>query len=450
MPQDKRPPHDTYKRLLGARILSEANDLKRTSTALARDVGWAPERVAAVIEGRADAGEALELVDRMGDAYPIDSNDLRLIEDDCDHGVKIMTAAESAETSRVFDRRDRNGTLTPYYEYRDTAMSRLSPYRPEWIRELRLVDDDDPDNDDVAFNNGHFMHQFTMFVGDVNFYWGVPGQRRARRMATEDSMYITPYVPHSFATRDPSLDSFILAVTFGAHVRRAQKELYVIGDRARQWHLGRGRAASMALLRQHMADSWVTENQLEDFSLETLSQGDGPFSEEERRQLASRLGLRPKDLEVDDDDPEVALADHAQTPERLWPSADQPAARLRSLAVHRRLPQMRGAAVEITARDPQATPDMVSSLHGWVYNHSDHAARLSWRDAAGEFSRILEPGDSAYTQPFVPLRWTSETDRTARLCMIRIAGSVSQDTQLDYSAMHDPDRVLRETCCWFD
>eukprot|EP01050_Picozoa_sp_SAG11_P012331 SAG11_NODE_1364_length_5109_cov_2.966866_7_plen_80_part_00 len=65
-----------------------------------------------------------------------------------------------------------------YYAYRDSAMSRLGPFRPEWIEELRVVSDPDPENPDVGYNNGHLMMQTTFFIGPVNFYYGKPHQRR--------------------------------------------------------------------------------------------------------------------------------------------------------------------------------------------------------------------------------------------------------------------------------
>ena len=51
----------------------------------------------------------------------------------------------------------------PYYLYKDTVMSKVSSFRPEWIQELVIVDDNDPENKKVKYNNGHFLHQFTYF-----------------------------------------------------------------------------------------------------------------------------------------------------------------------------------------------------------------------------------------------------------------------------------------------
>ena len=50
-------------------------------------------------------------------------------------------------------------------------MSKLGPFKPEWIKELRNVNDSDPRNPEIAYNNGHFLHQLTFFIGPVNFYW---------------------------------------------------------------------------------------------------------------------------------------------------------------------------------------------------------------------------------------------------------------------------------------
>ena len=38
-----------------------------------------------------------------------------------------------------------------YYEYRDTAMSRNAPFRPEWIRVLQIVDNNNPKKSRKAF-----------------------------------------------------------------------------------------------------------------------------------------------------------------------------------------------------------------------------------------------------------------------------------------------------------
>mgnify|MGYP000967852551 CR=1 FL=1 len=180
---------------LGKRILSEANDLKRTASALANDIDIDEKYMKQIINGECELADSYKIIKKMGSFYPIDISDLYLLEDDCENAVRIMRAEESANSSRIFSRLNKSKIKTPYYEYRDTAMSCIAPYKPEWIKELRNVDNNDPNNPDVAYNNGHFMHQTTFFVGPVNFYWEVNGEKFCRKMNTGDSNYITGQIP---------------------------------------------------------------------------------------------------------------------------------------------------------------------------------------------------------------------------------------------------------------
>ena len=127
-----------------------------------------------------------------------------------------MSAKESAISSRTFNRKNKNEIRTPYYEYRDTVMSSVAPFRPEWIMELCQVDDNNSENTDAKWNNGHFMHQFTYFIGDVNFYYlDEDNKKQVSIMKTGDSMYISPFVPHTFTSRNKQSNGLILALTYG-------------------------------------------------------------------------------------------------------------------------------------------------------------------------------------------------------------------------------------------
>ena len=73
-------------------------------------------------------------------------------------------------------------------------------------------------------------------------------------MNTGDSNYITPYWPHSFTSRDPKQKAYILAITFGGEARRAQKELYALGDKCKNYVLEyrNNSVAIKQLIKQHM------------------------------------------------------------------------------------------------------------------------------------------------------------------------------------------------------
>ena len=69
----------------------------------------------------------------------------------------------------------------PYYLYKDTVMSKVSTFRPEWIQQLKVVKNSNPNNSDVRFNNGHFLHQFTYFIGPVNFYYKIKNKKELQK-----------------------------------------------------------------------------------------------------------------------------------------------------------------------------------------------------------------------------------------------------------------------------
>lgn len=454
---------DTYLRLLGSRILNEATDLKRTPAALASDLGLEEARVLEVLSGRADREDVLGVVRRMGEVYPIDASDLLVLEDDCTDAAKIVRSADSERSRRVFERPDRHGNKTPYYEYRDTAMSRLSPYRPEWIRELRLVTDADPLNPDVIFNRGHFMHQYTLFVGPVNFYWEIGGKKFGREMETGDSFYITPYLPHTFTTRDASRPAYILAVTFGGDVRRAQKEICALGSRGRDYyHNYRDRSALLlARVEQVMRDGLMTPE-----SVATAAKVRAPSLDirkaltdpaalklDELALLAACFEVELADLLVPTFIPEeeVAIQSHKEAPRHPWPDSRDPWCEVAPMVRARRMGSMRGAVLRVKGGDLPREGWLSSSLHTWIYNFGDHPVAFGWRGQE-EHRDVLAPGDSAYLQPFVPHAFARVSGGgDGHLCQIRISGAVTPETQRELSAFPagSMERIHAETKTWF-
>ena len=195
----------------GQNFLGILNDIKRRPEDAANELNVPLEEIDAIISGKKPIPH--EIIEKAAKIWPVNARDFFIIRDDCPIGVKIMTAEESKKTSRIMNRAGK-----PYYEYRDTAMSTTAPLRPEWILELCYVDDNDPSNSAVQWNNGHFMHQFTYFIGEVNFYYrSQNGEKKVAVMNTGDSMYITPFTPHTFTTRKGAKQNgLILALTYGS------------------------------------------------------------------------------------------------------------------------------------------------------------------------------------------------------------------------------------------
>ena len=146
---------DKYLKLLGSRILSELNDLKRTVESASSELDLTVTKLQAAVEGQLMTQDVMEILFKLGKTYPIDISEILLVESDCTNGVKVCKASESKQSRRFFARSNRDNELTPYYEYRDTAMSNTSMFRPEWIKQLRVVKDCDPLNPDIVLSLIH-------------------------------------------------------------------------------------------------------------------------------------------------------------------------------------------------------------------------------------------------------------------------------------------------------
>lgn len=447
-----------YLKKIGARILSEANDLKRTTRALSQELGRDQKEIEAVIAGEGGVDLAHQILQAMVQTYPISLADLWLEADDTDHGVVIVTEAQSKASSRVFDRPDASGELSSYYEYRDTAMSRTAPFKPEWIKELRVVNDDSPDNNNVAYNNGHLTHQTTFFVGPVNFYWQVDGKRHCAELDTGDSNYITPFVPHSFASRDADNLGLILAVTYGGDVRRALSEFaYLDGDAVEELTADPRdpEQAFVRLLNRHLAAESLTHHQFIDSLVdagidrrraEKITKV-GNATLEEIEAISTLLNVSPTDLTVAplQDGREVVVERWSGSPKRYFPDPETPAYQITGLARTSLQPYLKGLEFTVLA----GGGDLRHSLHQFTYNYGRSPVRVVW---AGGENAVLNPGDSAYIRPMVEHRFEPmDGNDPGNLVVMRIPGGLSGHVLSEFSA-YAPEgrrRVAGETKQWF-
>lgn len=455
-----------YTRALGARLLAEANDIKRTPESLAAEMGLPLEHIAAAVAGDLSPVEYRSLFEAVAQRYPIAFGRLWIEAPDTDTGVLHMTAAESEVSSRVFERPDRTGLLMPYYEYRDTAMSRTAPFRPEWIRMLRAVDDVNPLNPGVAYNKGHFLHQTTFFVGPVNFYWEVDGKRHAIALDTGDSNYITPFWPHSFTTRDPSRPAFIVAVTYGAEVARARDELSRIGADALSdlvLDVRREAAAYAGLLRRHLAHETMTESRFIELCgargldaariTNVLCERMVP-SAGEVTVMADVLYVSPRDLmpptRMPDDEVVVLRRAHAET--YPYPESPQPCYQITRLARSRHQPCLKSFLIRVLSGPKAPEGAFRVPLHQFMYNYGEAAVRLVAQSSENQ-TRVatLAPRDSAYVAPMITCRFETDGRESGDMYVVRVPGDLHTEAVFELSgvAPHGISRAANETMRWF-
>ena len=428
------------------------NDLKRRPEDAAKELGISIDDITDIIEGRKEISS--EIIARAKKIWPVNSRDFFLIEDDCPNGIKIMRAEDSAKSSRIMERGG-----APYYEYRDTAVSSVGLFRPEWIEELCEVEDNDPNNTAVQWNKGHFMHQFTYFIGDVNYYYIGPDEKKnVAIMNTGDSVYGTPFRPHSFTTRKgASKNGLILALTYGNQLSGdTRQELSIMGKELGMpyWlDFSSRKKAFGALLNFHRTCASLS---FEEFSKRTgidkdkLIQFEKGFeipSYETNIALAKALNVNSRDLFPPDVIEDKVIVKYYKDAPRWYFPESTTTYHIVELSHSKTLPFSKAFEFTIEKSDDDEL-DLQVGLHQYIYNVGDESIKLNWQTKNTIKHDVLKPGDSAYVKPNVPHNFRGN----GKLVVLRIAGRIVGDAQreLSYLDKHDVNRAISETTMWFD
>ncbi len=437
---------------MGRNFLGILNDIKRRPEDAARELGISVEEINFIISGKRKISQ--EIVNRATKIWPINARDFYIIYDDCPNGVKIMRTEESEKSSRIMTRAGK-----PYYEYRDTVMSTTAPFRPEWIMELCYVDDNEPDNTDVQWNNGHFMHQFTYFIGEVNFYYkGNDGGKKVAVMNTGDSMYITPFVSHTFATRKGAKENgLILAITYGSKITGdVQQELSSLST-----NLGTEFAldfstkekASASLLKYYLdmtsisieelsRKSNISKEKLEDFlNAKTIP------TDSDLKQLAGALYLNTRELIPNDKIEDKVIVKHYNEGKKWFYPENTKAYEFLELAASTSMPYSKSFEIKIL-NSVNRDFDLKVGLHQYVYNVGVSEVFLNWILDGKTHQEVINPGDSVYIKPFVNHNFRGE----GKLLVLRIGGKIAGDSQRELSLIgkSNVNRAISETMQWFE
>jgi len=445
----------TFLKRQGANFLSLINDLKRNRKAAADDLQIPVEVIEQIIAGEMDI--PADLIRKATEVWPVNRRDFMIMEDDCAEGVLVMKKEESERSSRVFTR---GGSA--YYEYRDTAMSKVAPFRPEWILELCTVEGNDPENPALQWNNGHFMHQFTMFVGAVNFYYIEENQRKVMIANTGDSMYITPFVPHTFATRKAdSLEKYggkkglILALTYGNKLLGdVQHEMSALGGTIPEQSLLETQSRETyfaSLLKLQMGalslsvEDLVQQTSLPADRVHNFVNGKLLPNEKEYRELGNCLTINSYDLMPPDSfDSKVVVRYLRQSKPRRYFNCH-----IRELACIRYLPYSKALLLDILEKTDGC--HLKVPLHQYCYNFGETSVMLKW-DWRGEQKEIeLRPDDSVYIKPFVPHSFSPCESKSASLLSLRIGGKGIGEPQkeLSHIGRKNIKRIYQEYSLWY-
>ncbi len=440
---------------IGSLLRSLLNDLKRRPEDAARELEIPLDEIHGYLSNERAFPSAL--IQKACDIWPVSPREFALVIDDAPAGVKIMRAADSERSARIMERKGH-----PYYEYRDTAASSMSMFRPEWIKELLEVDDNNPEHPEAQWNNGHFMHQFTYFVGPVNFYYmGDDGKKKVAVMNTGDSMYIRPFVRHTFSTRKPEGGGgLILALTYGGGLLGdAQQELHAVSSPlVKHFALDYDTPATSvgSFVAYYLAclampvDELERRTGIESPRLAELIAGEKSFEIADLRKVAKALNVNVRDLLTYDEEvpSTIVLPADRSTPWLLETKTGRYT--VSELASTPHMPMAKSLRFRIDQQDCRDY-DLRTGLHQYLYNVGSSDIEIRWRlsDSDPEETAVLHAHDSAFMKPFVEHAFNASD---GDLISLRIPSRISGDPlrELSWLGRDNIDRVANEEMPWFD
>ena len=435
----------------GKNFLGILNDIKRRPEDAARELKVSLDEINSILSGKKEL--SADIIEKATKIWPVNARDFYIIHDDCPQGIKIMRSEESKQSSRIMERAGH-----PYYEYRDTAMSKTAPFRPEWIMELCSVDDNDPRNKLVQWNNGHFLHQFTYFIGEVNFYYiDSDGGKKVAVMNTGDSMYITPFVSHSFASRNGAKQpGLILALTYGSKITGdIQQELSTL------LNLGQEFALDFSTVEKSTSALLKYFREISSLSLDEISKraniptnkivefesGKTTPSNIDLQNLAKALTANLRDLLPNDKTENKVIVKHHDEGKKWFYPNQTRAYEFVELANTTTLPYSKSFEIKINNVDNNEL-DLRAGLHQYVYNIGNNTITINWVLDGQIFSEKIHPNDSLYIKPFVEHNFRGE----GKLLVLRIGGKIAGDSQreLSFLGKENTARAISETMQWFN
>lgn len=421
------------------------NDLKRRPEDAAKDLNISLKKINSILSNKSKLD--FKTINKAVKIWPVNFGDFFSISDDAQSGFKIMRFNESEKSKRIMNRGNK-----PYYLYRDTIMSKLSPYRPELITELAVVKNNNPNNKEVKYNNGHFLHQFTYFIGPVNFYYIEKNKKKVAKMNTGDSMYISPYVCHSFTTRKnkENILGNILALTYTDKLdNETLNELTGLGfDIVKKYkiNLKNNITSFWSNLENFFKNSSLT---FQEFKRQTLldlnkiKKNKKIPSDKIIKKLSFFLNVNYRDLFPPSNTVEVKIQKYSVSKKWFYPSINKKDYLFKELTNIPQLPYSRGYELSILNEKKHKSYLDVPS-HQYIYNLGPNKVNFIINGKKG----YLNPLDSIYVKPNNKHLFYKK----GKLLILRLGGKISGDSLYQLSMISEKNlkKTIGDNRPWFN
>ena len=282
-----------------------------------------------------------------------------------------------------------------------------------------------------------FLHQFTYFVGNINFYYvNDKGVKSVAKMKTGDSMYISPYVPHSFASRD-NLENFIIALTYLDKVTpQLQDNLTLIGNLNAKKILvdvKDGSKINKDLIKRFKNNLLLTDEEINK-RLKKIKRNNV------YEKYSNILGVNTKDVLAFDKRNKVTISKKNNSNKWYFPNSRQKTFQISELASSKFVPDAKSIEINVLKNNNIVLENF---CHQYLYVLSDNI-KLKHNSKIFKLNR----DDTFYLKPFVKF---SIINKNANVLILRVPGNISGDNLLQLSQLgkKNIERVLSENSRWY-
>jgi methylphosphonate synthase len=303
------------------------------------------------------------------------------------------------------------------------------------------------------------MHQFTYFIGEVNFYYrDSVGNKKVAIMNTGDSMYITPFTSHSFATRKGAKDyGLILALTYGGKLTGdVQQELSGLSvELGTNFALdfSSKESSSGSLLKYHRKISNLSFEELSKNTsisipeLKLFETGSKIPSISNLKEIAHALTINLRDILPNDEIEDKVIVKHNKEGKNWFYPENTKSYEFNELANTSVLPFSKSFEIKVLNSN-NSELDLESGLHQYIYNIGNSSISMNWKLDDTQSNELIHPHDSVYMKPFIKHNFSGN----GKLLVLRIGGKIAGDPQRELSVVgrNNAERAISETMQWFN
>jgi len=434
----------------GILLRTAFNDIKRDTTVVSKETEVEKNVIDQLVLGYEFDGFNIDTILRLlNNTYPIPKHHLIAENDTSDFGAWFMFKSQTKSSARVFNRTNSYNHSIPYYRYMDTATSSLAPFKPELIEMLVEVKENNPKNPLVVMNKGHLLGQLTFFIGPVNFYWNVSGVLKCKEMNTGDSCLITPYIPHSFTSRDLNQYSAIVAVTYSGNVREVLPQLLHLSSNNLLKSIGdirKPETVFISRIRRFLElcgkDEFDILKLLSDNNIHTNNIQDIFYDENIYSKaiplLSKMLGVEEKEFIVN------KLTEDQEVTFKRFVYSGNPGKFSFAYAKH-----MHDIGGYQWFLSEGVVNTEYSQFFIYIYNHGDVSINVEWNMNNITNKQILESGSSVVFKPFININL--ETDKQAKIVVFKAAGFLSKSIieEISSFAQIGRENMITNVTKWF-